>query len=183
VSTLRVRRGIVVGVDETDAGVEALDLAADLAAAKSAELTLLRASMVTIPSGVEDDEHQAWQLGRDDLAREMLRVAVDRVRTRQPALTARSRVVRKAPGEALNDLSRPAELLVIGDSRRPGSQPGTLGSVAYDVLLNLTCPTIVVHAPRRAPSTDTIFGPSAAVSATAASSETKPESDSVREAR
>jgi nucleotide-binding universal stress UspA family protein len=183
VSTVRVRRGIVVGVDETDAGLEALDLAADLAAAKSAELTLVRASRTTIPSGLEDDERQAWQLQRDDIARESLRVAGDRVRMRQPALTVRSHVVRRAPGEALNDLSRPAELLIIGDSRRPGSQPGTLGSVAYDVLLNLTSPAIVVHAPRQAAATEPSLGPSAGVSANAVSSQTKRESDSVREAR
>jgi nucleotide-binding universal stress UspA family protein len=42
-------------------------------------------------------------------------------------------------------VARTAELLIIGDSRRPGTQPGTLGSVAYDVLLNLTSPTMVIH--------------------------------------
>jgi hypothetical protein len=36
---------------------------------------------------------------------------------------------------------------VIGDSRREHAQLGSLGAVAYDVLLNLSSPTIVVHAP------------------------------------
>jgi hypothetical protein len=48
---------------------------------------------------------------------------------------------------ALNELARSAELLVIGDSRRAEARLGTLGAVAYDVLLNVSSPTIVVHAP------------------------------------
>jgi pentapeptide MXKDX repeat protein len=36
---------------------------------------------------------------------------------------------------------------VIGDSRRAEAQQGSLGAVAYEVLLNLSSPTIVVHAP------------------------------------
>lgn len=59
----------------------------------------------------------------------------------------RSRVVRRPAGAALNELARSAELLVIGDSRRAHAQLGSLGAVAYDVLLNLSSPTIVVHAP------------------------------------
>jgi nucleotide-binding universal stress UspA family protein len=158
-SGVRMRRGIVVGVDGTDAGHEALDLAADVAVAMNAELTLVRASTATIPVSLVGDERQNWQIHRDNVARDALIVAVDRVRVRHPALTLRSRVVRRVPGEALNDLSRPAELLVIGDSRRQGNQPRTLGSVAYDVLLNLTAPTMVVHASRQASPTDVTFEP------------------------
>jgi nucleotide-binding universal stress UspA family protein len=149
-SAVRLRRGIVVGLDETEAGLDALDLATDLAVAKATELTVVRASISSIPAGLQDEQRQDWQLRRDEVARGSLALAVGRIRMRQPGLTVRSRVVRRGAGVALNDLSRLAELLVIGDSRRPGSQPGALGSVAYDVLLNLTAPTIVVHAATRA---------------------------------
>ena len=63
----------------------------------------------------------------------------------------RSRVVRRPAGAALNELARSAEVLVIGDSRRSTAQLGSLGAVAYDVLLNLSSPTIVVHAPAGRP--------------------------------
>lgn len=149
-SAVRLRQGIVVGLDQTDAGLGALDLAADLAGAKMAELTVVRSSTSSIPAGLEDEARPEWQLRHDEGARESLTVAVERIRMRHPGLNVRSRVVQRAPAAALNDLSRPAELLVIGDSRRPASQPGSLGSVAYDVLLNLTAPTIIVHAAARA---------------------------------
>lgn len=145
-STVRFRRGVVAGVDPTPAGWEALDHAADEAERRQAELTLVRACAPARSDGFGD----AYRTENDDLfeqtARTDLAAAVDRVKTRCPNATIRSRVVRRPAGAALNELARTAEMLVIGDSRRPGAQPGTLGSVAYDVLLNLTCPTMVVHA-------------------------------------
>lgn len=69
---------------------------------------------------------------------------------RPPDIVLRSRVVRRPAGAALNELSRGAELLLIGDSRRADAQLGSLGAVANDVLLNLSSPTIVVHAPEAA---------------------------------
>ncbi|MFF1635305.1 universal stress protein [Leifsonia sp. NPDC058248] len=145
-SAVRFRSGVVVGVDPTPTGMEAIDLAADEASRRNAELTLVRASTLQMPIGFDDDERRDWQARTDEAARNVLASAVDRARRRCPDTTIRSRVVRRPAGAALNELARAAEVLVIGDSRRPGAQPGTLGSVAYDVLLNLTSPTLVVHA-------------------------------------
>jgi nucleotide-binding universal stress UspA family protein len=144
----RLRRGVVVGVDDTPAGFAALDLAADLACDHHCELVAVRSSSLPIPVELErDDERRDWQLRRDDEARGLLAAAVARARHRQPGITIRSRVVRRTPGTALNEVARAAELLVVGDSRREEPRPGSLGSVAYDVLLNVSSPTIVVHAP------------------------------------
>lgn len=143
----RLRRGVVVGLDDTPAGSAALDLAADLACDHHCELVVVRSSRVAEPFRVDgDDELTDWQLRRDDTARALLATAAERVRRRQPDITVRMRVVRRPPGIALNEIARAAELLVIGDSRREPGQAGGLGSVAYDVLLNLSSPTIVVHA-------------------------------------
>ncbi|WP_233265589.1 universal stress protein [Leifsonia sp. AG29] len=147
-SASRMRRGVVVGVDDTPAGGAAIDLAADLACDAHCELLTVRSSNAHVPFDVDsDDELRDWQLRRDDEARGLLAAAVARARRRQPGIAIRSRVVRRPAGAALNELSRNAELLVIGDSRRPEAQQGSLGAVAYEVLLNLSSPTIVVHAP------------------------------------
>lgn len=144
----RLRRGVVVGVDDTLAGKAAIDLAADLACDHHCELVAVRSSSVHHRFETDrDDELRDWQLRRDDDARQLLAAAVARARSRQPGITIRSRVVRRTPGTALNEVARAAELLVVGDSRRDVPQQGALGSVAYDVLLNLSSPTIVVHAP------------------------------------
>jgi nucleotide-binding universal stress UspA family protein len=144
----RMRRGVIVGVDNTPAGAAAVDLAADLACDHHCELMTVRSSQSAVPFDVDsDDDRRDWQLRRDDEARGFLASAVTRVRERQPGIVIRSRVVRRPAGAALNELARSAELLVIGDSRRAQAQQGSLGAVAYDVLLNLSSPTIVVHAP------------------------------------
>ncbi|WP_307794755.1 universal stress protein [Leifsonia sp. TF02-11] len=144
----RMRRGVIVGVDDTPAGAAAVDLAADLACEHHCELMTVRSSQSHPPLDVDsDDERRDWQLRRDDEARGSLATAVARARARQPGIVIRSRVVRRPAGAALNELARSAELLVIGDSRRARAQLGSLGAVAYDVLLNLSSPTIVVHAP------------------------------------
>jgi Universal stress protein UspA and related nucleotide-binding proteins len=145
-SAVRFRSGIVVGVDPSPAGLGAIDFAAEEAARRGTELTLVRASTVPLPLGFGDDERQDWEARTDQSARKTLASAVERARKACPTATIRSRVVRRPAGAALNELARTAEMLVIGDSRRNGPR-GTLGSVAYDVLLNLTSPTIVVPGP------------------------------------
>ena len=147
----RMRRGVVVGVDDTPAGYAAIDLGADLACDHHCELMVVRSSTARTLTDTDFDEQlHEWQLRRDDEARGLLAMALDRARRRQPEITIRSRVVRRPAGAALNELARSAELLVIGDSRRADAQLGSLGAVAYDVLLNLSSPTIVVHAPEPA---------------------------------
>ncbi|TDP98938.1 MULTISPECIES: universal stress protein [unclassified Leifsonia] len=142
----RLRRGVVVGVDDSAAGTAALDVAADLACDHNCELTAVRSSGPSAGADRRDAEAEVIT-HHDDEARTLLAGAVERIRRRQPGITIRSRVVRRPPGAALNDIARSAEVLVVGDSRREEAQPGGLGSVAYDVLLNVSSPTIVVHAP------------------------------------
>jgi nucleotide-binding universal stress UspA family protein len=143
-SAVRLRRGVVVGVDPTTSGRAALDLAALEANRRGTELTMVRASTST-PPGWFDGMLNDLDPRAGETAHSLLAAAVDRVKTLCPHTIIRSRVVTRPAGVALNELARTAEILVIGDSRRPGAQPGMLGSVAYDVLLNLTSPTIVVH--------------------------------------
>jgi nucleotide-binding universal stress UspA family protein len=146
-SAVRLRRGVVVGIDDTTAGRGALTAAANEADRAGSELTLVRALDVAPPGYLDDDGRRSWQEQVDALARRQLAAAVSRVQEFHPHLATRSRIIRRPAGVALNEVSRTAELLVVGSSRRSGFEPTNgLGSVAYDVLLNLVCPTMVVHA-------------------------------------
>ena len=144
-SAVRFRSGVVVGIDPTPAGRAALDAAAEQANRRDTELTMVRACAPDHPAGLDARLTGDLNPRSDEAARHLLAEAVEHVKTLCPHTTIRSRIVYRPAGTALNDLARTAELLIIGDSRRPGAQPGMLGSVAYDVLLNLTSPTMVVH--------------------------------------
>jgi nucleotide-binding universal stress UspA family protein len=151
-SAVRLRSGVVVGIDETPAGRIALDIAADEADRNGSELTLIRASSLSAPMFLDEAGRRDWQAQRDGAAHRILADAVGRVQAAHPNLATRSRIIRRSPGVALSDVSRTAELLVVGSSRRSGFEPDVLGTVAYDVLLNLVCPTVVVHAPIGVPA-------------------------------
>ena len=145
-SAVRLRRGVVVGIDDTTAGRNALAAAANEADRTGSELTLVRALDTSAPDYLDEDDRRSWQEQRDTHARRQLADAVSRVQALHPRLATRSRIIRRPAGIALNEVSRNAELLVVGSSRRSGfEQANGLGSVAYDVLLNLVCPTMIVH--------------------------------------
>lgn len=151
----RLRSGVVVGVDDTPAGEAAVDLAADLAASHRCELLAVRSSGASTAVDIDqDDQREDWQRRRDDDARGLVSAVIARARRRQPGIVIRGRVVRRPAGLALNELARSAEVLVIGDSRRAEARIGSLGAVAYDVLLNVSSPTVVVHAPLDAERVD-----------------------------
>ena len=145
-SAARLRHGVVVGIDDTTAGRNALAVAAAEADRGGSELTLVRALAVSAPSYLDEEARHDWQEQQDIRAHRDLADAVSTVQELHPHLVTRSRIIRRPAGIALNDVSRTAELLVVGSSRRSAFEAASgLGSVAYDVLLNLVCPTIVVH--------------------------------------
>lgn len=141
------RREVVVGVDDTPAGFAAIVTGAELASQAGRELLLVRAvdaAESPVGTGVDASLPAAE---RDEHARGLLERAVAYARCEHPDVTVRPRLVTAPAAAALNDLSRGAGMLVIGDSRRHPARPGTLGTVAYDVLFNVTAPTVVVHSP------------------------------------
>lgn len=125
----RTRTGVVVGVGGH--WEPAVAMGARLAANTGMELTLLHAR----PAGGDD---------LDD-ARDLLQAAVTHAHEVVPGLGVRSRVSRRTPAEAILDAGRTAALLVLGPSRRDVAHGGYLGSVAHEVLLNLTTPVLVAR--------------------------------------
>ncbi len=137
------RRGIVAGIDDSEAGRAAVRFAAIEAHRAQEELLLLRAwGSSTVGTGSDAEatdkraRHAHEALGSQSVA--LARSAGD-------DLLVRTRTLRLPAAEALVDASMSAELLVIGSSRRHGAQMSALGPVSHDVLLNIAGPTLIVH--------------------------------------
>lgn len=144
------RHGVVVGVNESPAAVQAVRFAADEAYREDQELLLLSARPEAFSGGdtsESQDQRDAFIDARIDA---VLAGARDDAGQRHPEVRVRIRRANKGPAEALVESSAAAVMLVIGSSRRSGA-PTTLGSVAHDVLINLCAPTIVVHAEEQRP--------------------------------
>jgi nucleotide-binding universal stress UspA family protein len=137
--------GIVVGVDESDAGRSAIRFAAGEAERTGQPLIFLRASDAPGLPEDRDDEQQERDRYFERQTRAILSEASDIAKSVDPTVEVRARSVRRPAAEALLDSSASADLLVIGSSRREGSAGRMLGSVSHDVLINLVGPTIVVQ--------------------------------------
>lgn len=125
---LRFRRGVVAGIDRSETAEAVADVAADEAAARSEELSLMEA----VPDATRVPDPAP------------LAVAAVAARHRHPALIIRSRTSTRSAAEALLDASRDKALLVLGPgSQNPRRSP--IGSVLHDVLLNLNSPVIVAR--------------------------------------
>lgn len=125
---LRFRRGVVAGIDRSETAAAIAGFAADEAAARSEELSLMEAVSETNP--LQD--------------RTPLAIALVAARLRHSTLIVRSRTSSRPAAEALLDASRDKALLVLG----PGSldpRRSPIGSVLHDVLLNLNAPVIVAR--------------------------------------
>ncbi|GAB3120788.1 universal stress protein [Glaciibacter psychrotolerans] len=137
--------GVVVGVDGSAAGRVALRFAAAEARRTRQTLTLIRTwNAPKLPETLQELEQERDATLERDAGR-LLEEAAQMAKHEHADLEVRTRVVHRPAAEALVDASSAAALLVVGRSRRPGTQQFILGSVAHDVLLNLAVPTIVVH--------------------------------------
>lgn len=150
-SSRRIRSGVVVGVTDGPAGDAAVAFAAVEAQHARTELVLLRSHETSrVPSfdlvgaanvrAAIDDERA--------LTDPILTAARNRALELGDGVVVRSRELNGRAAEALVKAGESARLLVIGASRRAGAEQYTLGHVGHDVLLNITGPTIVVHADR-----------------------------------
>ncbi|MFB2580454.1 universal stress protein [Herbiconiux sp. P15] len=135
-STSHRRTGIVVGVGDADQDEETIRFAAHEADHLGQELIIIHCR----PAGLDDDDAESpirWDPVAD--AAEVI------ARRDHPDLTIRRRTVNRGPAEGLVDGAMNASLLVIGRSQRSTRQPGSVGTIVHDVLLNLGGPTVVVH--------------------------------------
>jgi nucleotide-binding universal stress UspA family protein len=127
---VRFEGPVLVGLEPSRSGLAALDLAADIAASRRVDLTVLHAAVN--PNG----------------AGEVLTAAVDRVRSRWPAVAVRAEMTGDEPASALLRCGRNSSLVVVGHRgrRTGGSGRTTAGSVALRVATHAPAP-VVVHRP------------------------------------
>ena len=78
-------------------------------------------------------------------AEQMLREAVERVRSDHPAVNVETAVVEGPPAQVLVDMSADADLLVVGSRGRGGFSELLLGSVSQQCVHHARCPVTVVR--------------------------------------
>lgn len=135
---------IVVGVDGSDASVEALRQAHRLASALGTSVEGL--ICWDFPAG-----HEAYEMmGQDGFshqASEILQVAMTKAFGPELPGNVRTRLVLGAARQSLIDVSRFASLLVVGRRGHGGFNGLLLGSVSAACVAHAHCPVLVVHAP------------------------------------
>jgi nucleotide-binding universal stress UspA family protein len=114
---------IVVGVDGSEAGGVALDLAAELAASLGAGLVAVRAAADSITEPAE--------------------AQLAAVRLRYPALPVHERVVDGMAVGALGKAAPRARMLVIGRHRAGSGLDVTLGATGRELVESVPCPVLV----------------------------------------
>ena len=148
-STTVKRYGIVVGVDGSAASDAAVSWAAREAAMRNVPLTLVHMfktfvptfPQIPTPSGVAE-----WQ--EDDgrkILEQAVKIAEDAVPTDQQISIA-SEVKSSPPVPTLVEMSKEAEMIVVGSNGRGAVGRVLLGSVSSGAVLSAKCPVAVIRA-------------------------------------
>ena len=137
--------GVVVGADGSADGLLAVRLAAKEAERAGQELHVVHAwqepatylSADYVPAGFGDQlaDAEAVVLGE----------SVAGLADAHPDLVVHQHLVHAQPAAALLELARTARLVVVGSRGRTGVARALLGSVSHAVVLNATCPVMVVR--------------------------------------
>ncbi len=145
---------IVVGVDGSDASLQALRWAAEEARLRGAKVMALHAwafvpaapigdpGMIAIPAGDLAGQLEA----ESEAARAELGHAVATVFGAEPDVEVEQRLVEAEAGEGLVAASSEADLVVVGSHGRSGLRAAILGSVSRHVVEHAHCPVVVVRA-------------------------------------
>lgn len=140
-------KGIVVGVDGSEASVRALDWAAAEARLRDAPLAIVLAWQW--PTGFYADAGWAGvtpELESDlrQSAEERLDEACSAADAALDGLSVRREVVEGAAAQVLLDAAKDADLLVVGTRGRGGFAGLLLGSVSQQCAHHSPCPLVVV---------------------------------------
>jgi nucleotide-binding universal stress UspA family protein len=130
---------IVVGVDDTENSLAAVDAAAAEAALRGRPLHVLHADPfgqpLTVPAGRLPSNSGSWMLDQ----------AVDRVRGAQPAVEVDGEQVTGFPQQALIDASHTAELVVIGDGGLGALARAVADTIAGGLAMRSSCPVLMTR--------------------------------------
>jgi nucleotide-binding universal stress UspA family protein len=141
------RMPIVVGVDGSEGSRRALHWAANEAAARGDDLTLVyvwERPQAYAPLGLG-----AYPIDPEPIqeaAQSVLDGLVQEARELAPDVPARGLLVEGPPAGALLDAARSADLLVVGSRGLGGFRSLLLGSVSHQVVQHAPCPVVIVPA-------------------------------------
>jgi nucleotide-binding universal stress UspA family protein len=136
----------VVGVDGSEASIEALRYAHDLAVPLSAKVIAL----ACWDAPPVYDGYVAMGIDHFDVrAGEILQEAVARALGPEPPGMVETRLVQGHPRHALIEASRTADMLVLGRRGHGGFGGLLLGSVSSALVAHAHCPVLVVHTPEK----------------------------------
>ena len=139
-------RTILVGVDGSDASVEAVRQAQQLALPLSANVVAMACWDVPpvydgyVAMGIDDFDVRAGEILRDALAKAF---------GESTPANVEARLVQGHPRRVLMDESRNADLLVLGRRGHGGFGGLLLGSVSSALVAHSHCPVLVVHSPEK----------------------------------
>jgi nucleotide-binding universal stress UspA family protein len=138
---------VVVGVDGSRRSHAALDVAAQEASLRSAELVAVHVwgggSAVDLGEPMPLTE-RFWT--SEEIETRVMAEAVAGIAERYPDVPVRRSIVRGKPRAALTEHSRTAQLMVIGSRGHGGFGGLLLGSVSRHLMHHSMCPTVIVRA-------------------------------------
>ncbi len=138
----RVRTGVIVGIEESEVGLELIRFAAGEAARTSEDLLLIGCSAVDGPDvGLADPRPPSSRQSYTG----QLSWAISVARAIEPTVGIRGRYSNRPVAESLIRAAAAASLLVVGSGPRRSGGFAPLGTVALDVLLNISSPVIVLQ--------------------------------------
>lgn len=143
---------VVVGIDGSPDSTHTVEAAFAEAARRDAEL--LAVHSWTRPAGHAHGEHHDHKHDAATVAAEegrLLEESLADVRKNYPDLRVGEHLVRSRPAKVLLELSRRAQLVVVGARGRGGFTGLLLGSVSHQVLHHSACPVLVVPRAPTAP--------------------------------
>jgi nucleotide-binding universal stress UspA family protein len=153
---------VVVGVDGSAGGAQALEWAAAEAGLRQAPLHVVHAWMVPLIDAVPE----AWAIGTPAIgptdeevfehlaaaARKVLDEALDQARALKPDLEVVGELAEARAAPALIAAAGDAELLVVGSRGRGGFKGLLLGSVSAQCVHHAPCPVVIVPGSPREPA-------------------------------
>ncbi|MFI6294553.1 universal stress protein [Nonomuraea sp. NPDC050790] len=141
---------IVVGVDGSRAGLEAVGWAAREAALRKLPLMVVHAMPAWAHDSGPNDRYAGVAQWMRDGAATVLAAAAERAEQEAPGLAVERRAVPGDARAALLELSKDADLLVMGSHGMGGFRGLLLGSVAFGVTGHAACDVVIIREPSAA---------------------------------
>ncbi len=134
-------RKIVVGVDGSDCGLQALEWAMHEARSRDAIVQIVHAWTYPATTGFVPIPGNLFAEGATTILEQAMRQAVEI----DPDVRIKGDTVQDVPARALIEHSEGADMLVVGSRGHGGFAGLLLGSVSQQCAAHARCPVVIVH--------------------------------------